>query len=70
MDLVTLTSQRLDAEAYTTAEIISQYAEIGLRTVNNRINQYKDDLMEFGMLRFSTINVQNYPADAHKSITN
>lgn len=58
-DLVTLTSQRLDAEIYTTAEIISQYAEIGLRTVNNRINQYKDDLMEFGMLRFSTINVQN-----------
>lgn len=56
-DLVTLTSQRLDAEIYTTAEIISQYAEIGLRTVNNRINQYKDDLMEFGMLRFSTINV-------------
>lgn len=58
-DLVTLTSQRLNAEIYTTAEIISQYAEIGLRTVNNRINQYKDDLMEFGMLRFSTINVQN-----------
>lgn len=58
-DLVALTSQRLDADVYTTAEIISQYAEIGLRTVNNRINQYKDDLMEFGMLRFSTINVQN-----------
>jgi len=59
MNLVELTSKRLDAEPFTTAEIISKYAEIDLRTVNNRINQYKSDLLEFGALRFSTINVQN-----------
>lgn len=59
MDLVTLTSQRLDAEPYTTAEIISKYAEIDSRTVNNRINQYKFDLLEFGALEFSTIKTLN-----------
>ncbi|VDG19080.1 repressor [Lactobacillus paraplantarum] [Lactiplantibacillus mudanjiangensis] len=59
MDLVTLTSQRLDAEPYTTAEIISKYAEIDPRTVNNRINQYKFDLLEFGALEFSTIKTLN-----------
>lgn len=56
-DLVMLMLQWLDVEVYMIVEIISQYVEIGLRIVNNRINQYKDDLMEFGMLRFSMINV-------------
>lgn len=28
MDLVTLTSQRLDAEAYTTGDVIAKYAGI------------------------------------------
>lgn len=49
-DLVFLSSSRVDAEAYTTPTIISGYSGIAVKTLNNRINQYREDFLEFGLL--------------------
>ncbi|AQY70133.1 repressor [Lactiplantibacillus plantarum] len=54
-DLVTLTSQRLDAEIYTTGDVIADYAEITHHAVNQLINQYHADLEEFGVLAFQML---------------
>lgn len=51
-DLVTLASQRLDAEPYTTGDIIADYAEITHHAINQLISQYRLDLEEFGVLAF------------------
>jgi len=58
MDLVTLTSQRLDAEAYTTSDIIAEYAEIKTKSVNELIRRYKPDLEEFGIIPFQKAEIQ------------
>lgn len=55
MDLVTLTSKRLDAEAYTTSDIIAEYAENTRHAVNQLISQYRMDLEEFGVLAFEML---------------
>ncbi|WP_076635038.1 Rha family transcriptional regulator [Lactiplantibacillus plantarum] len=57
-DLVTLTSQRLDAEAYTTSDVIAEYAEIKVKSVNELIRRYKSDLEEFGILPFQKEEIQ------------
>lgn len=49
-DLVFLSSPRVDAEAYTTPTIISDYSGIVVKTLNNRISQYREDFLEFGPL--------------------
>ncbi|MFX0555002.1 Rha family transcriptional regulator [Lactiplantibacillus plantarum] len=48
MDLVTLTSQRLDAEAYTTGDVIAKYAGITHHAVNVTINQQYERLARAG----------------------
>ncbi|MBS0952668.1 Rha family transcriptional regulator [Lactiplantibacillus plantarum] len=57
-DLVTLTSQRLDAEVYTTGDVIAEYAEIKTKSVNELIRRYKLDLEEFGILPFQKAEIQ------------
>lgn len=57
-DLVTLTSQRLDAEAYTTSDIIAEYAGIKTKSVNELIRRYKLDIEEFGILPFQKAEIQ------------
>ncbi|WP_407634485.1 Rha family transcriptional regulator [Lactiplantibacillus plantarum] len=47
-DLVTLTSQRLDAEAYTTGDVIAEYAGITHHAVNVTINQQYERLARAG----------------------
>lgn len=58
MDLVTLTSQRLDAEAYTTGDVIAEYAGITHHAVNKtireqlvRLKRARNGLVEFKMQR-------------------
>lgn len=57
-DLVTLTSQRLDAEAYTTGDVIAEYAGITHHAVNKtireqlvRLKRARNGLVEFKMQR-------------------
>lgn len=55
MNLVELTSKRLDAEPFTTGDIIADYAEITHHAVNQLISQYRMDLEEFGVLAFEML---------------
>lgn len=57
-DLVTLTSQRLDAEIYTTGDVIAEYAGITHHAVNKtireqlvRLKRARNGLVEFKMQR-------------------
>lgn len=42
----------LDANTFTTSEIIAKYAEVQHHAVQQLIKQYSDDLKEFGVLAF------------------
>ncbi|GHP14308.1 hypothetical protein YK48G_17330 [Lentilactobacillus fungorum] len=50
--LVFLNSQSVDAEPYTTPDIIANFADTDLHSVNRLIRKYQDDLKEFGILGF------------------
>lgn len=50
--LVSLNSPALDAEPFTTSDIIAQAAEIEPRAVRQIIRKYSNDLNEFGVLTF------------------
>lgn len=39
-------------EPYTTANTVAQYAQVRHKTVNELIRKHKNDLEEFGLLRF------------------
>lgn len=52
-DLVFTETMNIFDEPFTTAEVIAKYSGNGIKTVNNRINQYKSDLEEFGVLHFN-----------------
>lgn len=54
-ELVFQSDGSVNAGLFTTGDVIAKYAGIEEKTVNNRINQYRDDLTEFGRLEFSTI---------------
>lgn len=58
-DLVFQSDGSVNAALFTTGDVIAKYARIEKKTVNNRINQYRDDLAEFGGLEFSTIKKLN-----------
>lgn len=51
-DLVFLSSQQVDAEPFTTGDVIAEYAGIARKSVNELIRRYKDDLEDFGVLPF------------------
>lgn len=51
-DLVFLSSQQVDAEAFTTGDVIAEYAGIARKSVNELIRRYKNDLEDFGVLPF------------------
>ncbi|QOX68233.1 phage regulatory protein [Levilactobacillus brevis] len=51
-DLVFLSSQQVDAEPFTTGDVIAKYAGIARKSVNELIRRYKDDLEDFGVLPF------------------
>lgn len=51
-DLVFLSSQQVDAEPFTTGDVIAEYAGIERKSVNELIRRYKNDLEEFGILPF------------------
>lgn len=51
-DLVFLSSQKVDAEPFTTGDVIAEYAGIARKSVNELIRRYKDDLEDFGVLPF------------------
>ena len=55
MNLVELTSKRLDAEPFTTSDAIAEYSEITHHAVNQLISQYRIDLEEFGVLAFEML---------------
>ncbi|MBS0937409.1 Rha family transcriptional regulator [Lactiplantibacillus plantarum] len=57
-DLVTLTSQRLDAEIYMTGDVIAEYVGIKAKSVNELIRRYKSDLEEFRILPFQKEEIQ------------
>ncbi|WP_348920161.1 hypothetical protein [Enterococcus rotai] len=50
--LVFMESENMNDEPFTTDELISEYSGNILKSVKNLIRQYKDDLEEFGVLRF------------------
>ncbi len=52
-DLVFLSSQQVDAEPFTTGDVIAEYAGIERDSVNKLIRTYKSDLIDFGELRFT-----------------
>lgn len=52
-DLVFTKTMNIFDKPFTTAEVIAKYSGNGIKTVNNRINQYKSDLEEFGVLHFN-----------------
>ncbi|MGJ3847555.1 Rha family transcriptional regulator [Levilactobacillus brevis] len=52
-DLVFLSSQQVDAEPFTTGDVIAKYAGIERDSVNKLIRTYKSDLIDFGELRFT-----------------
>lgn len=58
MNLVELTSKRLDAEPFTTSDVIAEYAGIKTKSVNELIRRYKPDLEEFGILPFQRAEIQ------------
>lgn len=51
-NLVFLTSQSVEAEPYTTSDVIAEYSQVDRRSVNKMITTYKDNLEDFGVLRF------------------
>ncbi|HPR81124.1 MAG TPA: Rha family transcriptional regulator [Enterococcus sp.] len=51
-ELVFLESLKLDEVPFTTDEVIANRSENKLKSVKNLIRQYKDELEEFGVLRF------------------
>lgn len=52
MDLVVLASQRLDAEPFTTGDVIAEYAGIELASVNRTIRNIHERLEHFGKVGF------------------
>jgi len=54
-DLVFLSSPRVDAEAFTTGDVIAEYAGIERESVNSTIRTYQGDLQEFGLLGFKIL---------------
>lgn len=51
-DLVFLEPNKIDAVPFTTSEVIAEFAGIQHHTVTRLIQQYENDLKEFGSLRF------------------
>jgi len=54
-DLVFLSSPRVDAEPFTTGDVIAEYAGIERESVNSTIRTYQSDLREFGLLGFKIL---------------
>lgn len=52
INIVLTPSRSVDAEPFTTGDIIAKYAEIKIKSVNELIRRYKADLEEFGILPF------------------
>ena len=51
-DLVFLEPNKIDAVPFTTSKVIAEFAGIQHHTVTRLIQQYENDLKEFGSLRF------------------
>lgn len=51
-ELVFLTDGSVNAEPFTTGDVIAEYAGIARKSVNELIRRYKDDLEDFGVLPF------------------
>lgn len=51
-ELVFIESENINEEPFTTAEVIAEYSENDLKSVNKLITTYKEDLEMFGILRF------------------
>jgi len=54
-DLVFLPSQRVDAEPFTTGDVIAKYACVTHHAVNQLIATYQVDLEEFGVMAFEML---------------
>lgn len=54
-DLVFLPSQRVDAEPFTTGDVIAKYACVTHHAVNQLISTYQGDLEEFGVMAFEML---------------
>ncbi|HAT55275.1 MAG TPA: phage regulatory protein [Lactobacillus sp.] len=52
INIVLTPSRSVDAEPYTTGDIIAKFAGIEMKSVNELIRRYKTDLEEFGILPF------------------
>jgi len=50
--LVFLEPNKIDAEPFTTSDIVAECAEVSYRSVQRIIEKYENDLKEFGILRF------------------
>lgn len=59
MDIVVLASQRLDAEPFTTGDVIAEYAGIELASVNRTIRNIHERLERFGKVGFK---IQSMPS--------
>lgn len=51
-DLVFLEPNKLDADPFTTSKVIAEHGEVKHHTVTRLIQNYEDDIKEFGILRF------------------
>lgn len=65
-DLVFLESTGLKMDAFTTADVVADYAGIQHKTVNRLIQQHEKDLAEFGLLRFKIEAVSRERGLKHK----
>lgn len=51
-NLVFVSNALINSEPYTTESIIAEHAQVETKTVRRLVNKYKNDLEQFGVLRF------------------